>query len=141
MFADDDGQGYLLYQSRASGHVASVERLSYGFTESLGAVDPSKHSSGLFGPKGIEAPALFKRDGVYYALVGLDCCFCKSGSGVIFFTASSPLGPWTEHGQVGRYQNKSSITKAQQNFVITIPTGGGAEGSQPSYSYLWTGDR
>jgi hypothetical protein len=141
VFADDDGRGYLLYQSRASGHVASVELLSDDFTDSLGAVDPESSSSGLFGPKGIEAPAMFKRDGVYYALVGLDCCFCKLGSGVIVFTAASPLGPFTEHGQVGRYANKTSITKAQQNFVITVPTTSGAEGGPPSYSYLWTGDR
>lgn len=135
VFADDDGKGYLLYQSRASGHVASVELLSDDFTDSLGAVEPSKHSSGLFGPKGIEAPAMFKRDGVYYATVGLDCCFCKSGSGVTFFTASSPLGPFVEHEQVGRYPNKTSVTKAQQNFVITVPGAGGKS------TFLWTGDR
>ena len=102
VFADDDGAGYLLYQSRASGHVASVERLSDDYTTSLGAVDPAKYSSGLFGPKGIEAPVLFKRNGYYYASVGLDCCFCAAGSGVTFFTATKPLGPWTLHGQVGR---------------------------------------
>ena len=43
VFADDDGQGYLLYQSRASGHIASVETLTDDFTDSLGAVDPSKY--------------------------------------------------------------------------------------------------
>ena len=135
VFADEDGAGYLLYQSRASGHVASVERLSDDFTDSLGAVEPAKHSSGLFGPKGIEAPAMFKRNGVYYATVGLDCCFCAAGSGVTFFTAPQPLGPWTEHGQVGRYANKSSIPRAQQNFVIPVP------GINGETTYLWTGDR
>jgi hypothetical protein len=135
VFADDDGVGYLLYQSRASGHVASVERLSDDYTSSLGAVDPVKHSSGLFGPKGIEAPALFKRNGYYYASVGLDCCFCAAGSGVTFFTATKPLGPWTLHDQVGRYPNGSSVSKAQQNFVISVP------GSDGKILYLWTGDR
>ena len=138
VFADDDGKGYLLYQSRAENHIASVEVLSDDYTHSLGSVDPSQYSSGLFGPKGIEAPAMFKRDGVYYSSVGLDCCFCKSGSGVIFFTASAPLGPWTLRGQVGRFQNHSSITKAQQNFVITIPPAAGSKGKG---TFLWTGDR
>ena len=135
VFADDDGAGYLLYQSRASGHIASVERLSDDYTDSLGAVDPAKHSSGLFGPKGIEAPVLFKRKGFYYASVGKDCCFCAAGSGVTFFTAAKPLGPWSQRGQIGRYPNGSSVPRAQQNFVIPVP------GSEGETTYLWTGDR
>ena len=134
VFADDDGQGYLLYQSRASGHVASVERLTDDFTDSAGGADPA-HSSGLFGPKGIEAPTLFKRKGVYYATVGKDCCFCTAGSGVIFFTAAAPLGPWVQHGQVGRDARGASVTKAQQNFVVPVPGPGGEA------TFLWTGDR
>ena len=32
---------------------------------------------------------------VYYALEGMGCCFCPSGSDLIAWTAPTPLGPWT----------------------------------------------
>jgi hypothetical protein len=67
--------------------------------------------------------------------VGKDCCFCTSGSGVIFFTATTALGPWTQHSQVGRDAQGKSITKAQQNFVIPVPDSTGG------VTYVWTGDR
>lgn len=43
---------------------------------------PSKNnvSSGVFGNEFVEAPAFFKRKGVYYALFGNCCCFCASGT-------------------------------------------------------------
>merc|ERR1712181_78064 len=76
-----------------------------------------------------------KRKGTYYILVGRNCCFCKAGSGVIVLTASSPMGPWTEHGQVGRYKNGTSVSGAQQNFVFPV------EGTKGTVDFVWTGDR
>ena len=43
----------------------------------------------------VEAPSLFERNGIYYALFSWCCCFCKQGSGIIVHTAPHPLGPWT----------------------------------------------
>ena len=43
---------------------------------------PSNVSSGVFGNSFVEAPAFFKRNGVYYALFGNCCCFCGHGSGI-----------------------------------------------------------
>lgn len=42
-----------------------------------------------------EAPSIFQRNGVWYALFGHCCCFCYQGSGLFVHTAVSPLGPWT----------------------------------------------
>ena len=46
----------------------------------------------------IEAPQLFKRNDVYYALFSWCCCYCYQGSGIIVHTAKNPLGPWSTQG-------------------------------------------
>jgi beta-xylosidase len=71
LFVDDDGQAYVIYTTLSKGHSISIERLSPDYTTSLGAAA----SSGIFGPGNVEAPALFKRNGVYYATFG-SCCQC-----------------------------------------------------------------
>ena len=42
-----------------------------------------------------EAPSIFKRGAVWYALFGHCCCYCEQGSGLFVHTASDPMGPWT----------------------------------------------
>jgi hypothetical protein len=121
-----------------------------------GTTDPTNTSSGVFGNEFVEAPAMFKRKGLYYALFGNCCCFCGHGSGIGVYTAAHPLGPYTYHDNVGcgnttltpgcgcgmNHNTKEgkcnnygkSLTKAQQNFVIQIPQ---ADGSK---QLVWTGD-
>ena len=118
---------------------------------------PTNTSSGIFGNHFVEAPAIFKRNGVYYALFGECCCFCGQGSGIGVYTAAAPLGPWTYHENIGCEGGEpkpgcgcgmnggsppalecpplygTSVTKAQQNFVIQVHTPSGLE-------YVWTGD-
>lgn len=72
----------------------SVEKLNDSFTDSLGA----EFNSGYVGPKKMEAPAMFHRNGYYYMLYGHTCCFCKEGSGAHVQVAEHPLGPWTDTG-------------------------------------------
>jgi len=51
-----------------------------------------------------EAPSIFQRNGVWYALFGHCCCFCYQGSGLFVHTAPHPLGPWTaQQGLEGPY--------------------------------------
>ena len=121
-------------------------------------------SSGFFGAEFVEAPALFKRKGVYYALFGKCCCFCGHGSGSgVYTSTTSPLGPWTYHDNIACIDAKSkgvssvcgcgmnsmdkqlkcpdlygdSATKAQQNFVFPVQGSGGANSE---LTYVWTGD-
>jgi hypothetical protein len=122
-----------------------------------GTSSPTNVSSGVFGNEFVEAPAMFKRKGLYYALFGNCCCFCGHGSGIGVYTATHPLGPYTYHDNVGCTANTTltpgcgcgmnhntkegkcdnygkSLTKAQQNFVIQIAQ---ADGSK---QFVWTGD-
>eukprot|EP00658_Telonema_sp_P-2_P036526 TRINITY_DN26402_c0_g1_i1.p1 TRINITY_DN26402_c0_g1~~TRINITY_DN26402_c0_g1_i1.p1 ORF type:complete len:177 (-),score=47.12 TRINITY_DN26402_c0_g1_i1:429-959(-) len=115
-------------------------------------------SSGVIGNQFVEAPAMFKRDKVYYALFDNCCCFCGHGSGIGVYTAHHPLGPYTYHNNIGCAPGTNltagcgcgmdhsvgsltcafygdSLTKAQQNFVIQIPQPDG------SRQFVWTGDR
>ena len=117
------------------------------------SASPTNTSSGFFGVHDVEAPAIFRRGDTYYALFGQCCCFCSQGSGVMVHSAPHPLGPWTAHGNIGCTANatapdgtcdtssapppcdphgaepapaacRSTVTRAQQNAVIRVPTAG-----------------
>ena len=156
IFVDDDGAAYFIYTATGAGHTMAVERLSDDYLSSAAAVTPTAPNvtSGVFGIAFVEAPAMFKRNNIYYALFGNCCCFCGHGSGIQVYTADQPLGPWTYHDNVGCLANTTlapgcgcgmasgacqnygdSLTKAQQNFVIPIAQADG------SVQYVWTGDR
>lgn len=111
----------------------------------------SSASVKLPGPQLVEAPALFRRNAVYYALLGGCTCMGLYGGGVAVLTAPSPLGPWTNVSSTidpGCPMEKQStcfemgpggicnpVTQAQQNFVVQVPLVDG------STAYVWTGDR
>jgi hypothetical protein len=91
-FVDDDETGYIIYCAE---FYCWIDQLSSDYLQSAGT-----YETGLWsGPVGdlyfVEAPALFKRNGIYYALFDHCCCFCFQGSGIRVYTAPSPLGPWT----------------------------------------------
>jgi len=126
LFVDDDGSAYLIYTSIAKNHGISVEKLSDDYLSS------TLENSGIFA-EGCEAPALFKKDGVYYALFDVCCYFGPDGSGARVYTAKTPLGPYTMRGNINRDGNGKIIVPAQQTHVAGIP---GLEGIQ----YIWMGD-
>ena len=86
VWVDSDGAGWLIY---TCGHVMGVEALTRDLLSSAGAV------SALFPPYFVEAPVLFRRGAVYYALFSWCCCFCRQGSGAMVWTAAHALGPYT----------------------------------------------
>ncbi len=88
LFVDDDGTGYFIYTSINEGYTIHVERLTPDY---LGAT--GKTSSVL--AVGGEAPVLFRRNNLYYALIGARCSFCPEGSEAQVFMSTSPLGPFT----------------------------------------------
>jgi len=129
LFLDDNGAGYIIYTSHitypAPNHLMSVEQLSWDFLSTTGL----NHSSGFFGDSFVEAPAMFKRDGTYYAVFGSCCCYCKQGSPVYAYSAPSALGPYTKL--------PTPITGAipgQQTNIAPFVTADGVE-------YMWQGDR
>lgn len=137
LLVDDDAAhtAYLIYTSVAMGHNMSVEQLDRTYSASMAVADPGKYNSGFLQDTFVEAPIIFKRGGLVYALTGHCCCFCKEGSGTFVYTAPSPLGPYTRQGQIGRYANGTSVTHAQPNDAFPVV---GADGST---SWVWTGDQ
>ena len=128
LFVDDDGAGYLIYTSLAEAHSISIAPLNAEFTQSI----PSRNTGFLPGTGHtgcFEAPAMFKRNGVYYALVSVCSCFGVGGADVWVYTATHPLGPYTRHADLGNAE------KSQQNYVFQAPLASGET------AYVWTGDR
>lgn len=97
LFVDTDGQGYMIYTSISAGHAVSIERMTPDFLGTLGQAA----SSGVISNPGVEAPAMWKRGGLYYAAFGDCCCYCEGGSAVSVYTATSPLGPYTARTSLG----------------------------------------
>lgn len=126
LFVDDDGSAYLIYTSIKEGHAISIEKLSKDYLSS------TLENGGIIA-KGCEACAMFKRNGLYYALFDGTCCFGPAGSGARVYTATTPLGPYTLRGNINRGANNKVIIPAQQTHIATIPQ---PEGIQ----YIWMGD-
>lgn len=116
LFVDDDGTAYVIYTTLSRGHSISIERLSADYTTSLGA----NASSGIFGENFVEAPALFKRNGIYYATFGSCCCYCGSGSQVSVYTATSALGPYTKRNVLGAPPALPPLSDAPNGTVVTV---------------------
>ncbi|MGO8701919.1 MAG: family 43 glycosylhydrolase [Limisphaerales bacterium] len=127
LFVDEDGTGYFIYTVIGQGHAIRVEKLTPDYLASTG------ETSAVLAD-GCEAPVLFRRQQIYYALFDLCCCFCPSGSGARVYSAASPLGPFTERSNINRVPEGNPAVAAQQTWVATIPTADGP-------ALIWMGDR
>jgi hypothetical protein len=154
LFVDDDGTGYFIYTAIGEGYAVRVERLTRDYLGSSGET-----SSVL--AVGCEAPLLFRRDNLYYALCGPVCAACPEGSEAQVYTSASPLGPFTTKPWLninrrlilpddfdrllpftrrprlninGRYVDDMPIVSAQETWVARIPTSTGP-------AFIWMGDR
>ena len=126
LFVDDDGVAYLIYTSIKEDHGISIEKLSNDYLSSTFT------NSGIIA-KGCEACSMFKRNGIYYILFDVCCCFCPAGFGARVYTAKTPLRPYTLRGNINRSEDGSIIIPAQQTHIAKIP---GPDGMQ----YIWMGD-
>jgi hypothetical protein len=82
-------------------------------------VGPTPTSSGAFGNAFVEAPALFKRQGVYYALFGECCCFCSFGSGIQVQSERKP--PHTHLGGRPHWRELCSSRVSSHANEIRVP--------------------
>lgn len=121
MFIDDDGSAYHVRDGLV------IEKLADNFTVGTGQT-ASIHNSG------IEAPIMFKRNGIYYIVSGNGCCACKGGSNALVYTADSPFGPFTLRGDVGsnptpfdKHSPNNYVTRAQATAIFLVPSPGGDE--------------
>jgi hypothetical protein len=125
LFVDDDGIGYVVYtnikgdgaapSSGENRHAMSVERLTDDYTRS------AKVRSEILDRK-VEAPAMFKRNGLYYILFGQTCCFCPEGADARVFVSENPLGPYRRVGDINRDSTDRIIIPGQQTDVAIVPT-------------------
>src|SRR5262245_17201992 len=124
LFVDDDGQAYCFYSSEqnATMHVAL---LTADYLHPAG-----KYLRILVG-RGIEAPAVFKRNQKYY-LIGSGATAWNPNPAHLT-VADSPWGPWKELGNPCEGQDAETTFHSQSTFVLRAP------GSDPAYIFM--GDR
>lgn len=149
LFVDEDGKGYYIYTDLATNYAIRVELLTADF------LDTTNKSSNIMAT-GAEAPLLFRRGDIYYALCGPLCSTCPKGSEVQVFTSASPLGPFSTKlsANINRLPNGTNsaqetnkdwvvlvnrqssipIIPAQETWVASISAGGQS-------AYIWMGDR
>jgi len=120
VFVDDDGTGYMISAANEN-YDLNVYRLTSDYTavSSLVRSWPGDHR---------EAPALFKRNGVYFMLTSGATGWSPNQQ--MYSTASSITGAWSSWANVGDATAYGSQTTA----VLPV------QGSQTT-SYLYLGDR
>ena len=116
LFVDEDGAGYIIYTAMGEGYTIQVERLTPDYLGSTGETSSPLAAAG-------EAPVLFRRNNLYYALLGPRCAFCPEGSEVQVFIATSPLGPFstTPQSNINR-RPQPAVPAIQDTNEIKIPT-------------------
>ena len=125
-FEEADGSAaYIIYTGNINnGHHMSIERLTDDYQNTLGV----KYNSGTIGLN-VEAPSMFRRNDIYYAVFGTCCCYCGQGSPVTVYTSTNPLGPYTTSIVL------TSGIPAQQTNILEFTHSDGSAG------FIWQGDR
>ena len=113
LFIDDDGTGYLAFTDWRTEGTIVIEQLSADYLTGTGKVCKSITAGKT------EAPALFKRNGIYYVTYSDPNCGYCSGTGTSYKTSKSPLGPWS-----GGKKISDNSCGGQPSFVSTIKIDG-----------------
>ena len=111
-FVDDDGTAYLAYTDWRSKGTIVIEQLTPDYLSGA-----NRFVKNITEGK-TEAPALFKRRGIYYVTYSDPNCGYCSGTGTSYRTASSPLGPWSQGTKIS-----DNSCGGQPSFVSTIKLG------------------
>ncbi len=146
LFVDDDGTGYVIHNTTldlAPGTTADmvVEKLTADYLNTNG-------QSVRLGLGDVEAFTVFKRAGVYHALMSdPSCAYCSGGTGEM--TATSMLGPWSGawYDPNGVHQSGRAEPRYRARIVNQTNCGGQPLASFPVASgtgtttYLFVSDR
>ncbi|MCX4765760.1 RICIN domain-containing protein [Streptomyces sp. NBC_01275] len=120
-FVDTDGTGYMVSAANEN-YDLHIYRLTADYT-GIASLVANPWAGGHR-----EAPALFKRDGVYFMLTSGATGWSPNQQQ--YATATSPAGPWTSMTNVG----DSTAYGSQTAYVLPVD---GTSGT----SYLYMGDR
>jgi hypothetical protein len=121
VFVDSDGAGYMVSAAREN-YDLQIYRLTADYTGIASLVADPWHGGHR------EAPALFKRGGVYFMLTSAATGWSPNQQQ--YATATSLAGPWTAMTNVG----DSTAYGSQTAYVLPVQ---GTSGT----SYLYLGDR
>lgn len=145
LFVDTDGTGYVIHNTTqvAPGLTADmvVEQLTPDYLTTTGQYT-------RLGLGDVEAFTVFKRDGVYHALMSdPSCAYCSGGTGEM--TATSMLGPWSGawYDPDGVHQTGRAEPRWRARIVNADNCGGQPLASIPitgadgSITYLFVSDR
>lgn len=124
LFVDDDGTAYHIYSSE-SNSVIHIAELTPDFLDYTG-----KWVRAFVGDK-MEAPALFKKDGLYYFMASE--CTGWSPNPAHSAVAPSIWGPWTELGNPCVDAGAETTYRSQSTFIIPV------QGKKDAFIYM--GDR
>jgi beta-galactosidase len=111
LFLDDDGQAYHIYSSRDN-YDMRICRLSRDF------LSPTTNDV-LVASDHREAPAMFKRGGIYYLITS--ACTGWSPNAANYYTARNILGPWTAHPNPCHGPNDQTTFRGQSSSVLPLP--------------------
>ena len=113
LFVDDDGTAYQIHASEDNGTL-HISQLNDDYTA------PRGRYSRFFPGRFHEAPAIMKRNGVYY-LITSDCSGWAPNA-ARFSRADSIWSPWTELGNpcVGGAEQKANTFESQPTFILPL---------------------
>ncbi|MGF7037583.1 glycoside hydrolase family 43 protein [Mucilaginibacter lappiensis] len=111
VFVDDDGKAYHVFSSEEN-YTLDLAELTPDYTGHTG-----KFIRIYIGHQ-TEAPALFKRNGIYY-MIGSGCTGWAPNA-ARWFTAKSIWGPWTYHGNPCQGQDSQITYGGQSTHVLPV---------------------
>jgi hypothetical protein len=109
LFVDADGKAYLAYTDWVKNGDVVVEELDAAYHNGTGRY-------GRLGQSSTEAPALFRRNDLYYVTYSDPNCGYCAGTGTSYKTAPSPLGPWSTGAKIS-----ASSCGGQPSHVSVLP--------------------
>jgi hypothetical protein len=115
VFVDDNGKAYHIYSSEENYtlHAAELSSDYLDYTGRYVRIAPGGHN---------EAPAVFKKDGVYYMITS--GCTGWDPNEARMFTAPDIFGPWTQHPNPCRGVGRELTFRGQSTFVLPGKTPG-----------------
>lgn len=133
----DSDEAYIVFEQNLAS--LQVTKLTADYRAFNSTVTPSLLVDGPY-----EAPAVFRRKGVFYFLYGWIVCFGRRGAGATVATSKHIMGPYTlaplyDVGCQGdSYSLKEPCVgtlRAQQAYIVTVPCANGDD------ELLWVGDQ